>query len=106
MSCLLAPHLMSLRPATSQCDTPASSQRHPWGALLWHTLDVSHNLEPTLRLLAAICGLLSADSALTRARLCLYSYAPARAGVGVAQLAEHWIVAPVVAGSNPVAHPL
>ena len=26
-------------------------------------------------------------------------------GVGVAQLAEHWIVAPVVAGSNPVAHP-
>src|SRR6266567_5080713 len=26
-------------------------------------------------------------------------------GVGVAQLAEHWIVAPVVAGSSPVAHP-
>jgi hypothetical protein len=26
-------------------------------------------------------------------------------GVGVAQLAEHWIVAPVVVGSNPIAHP-
>ena len=26
-------------------------------------------------------------------------------GVGVAQLVEHWTVAPVVAGSNPVAHP-
>ncbi len=25
--------------------------------------------------------------------------------VGVAQLVELWIVAPVVAGSNPVAHP-
>ncbi len=25
--------------------------------------------------------------------------------VGVAQLVESWIVAPVVAGSNPVAHP-
>ncbi len=26
--------------------------------------------------------------------------------VGVAQLVEPWIVAPVVAGSNPVAHPI
>src|SRR5262245_39362235 len=26
-------------------------------------------------------------------------------GVGVAQLVEHWIVAPVVVGSNPIAHP-
>ncbi len=26
--------------------------------------------------------------------------------VGVAQLVECWIVAPVVAGSNPVAHPI
>ncbi len=26
--------------------------------------------------------------------------------VGVAQLVEYWIVAPVVAGSNPVAHPI
>lgn len=26
--------------------------------------------------------------------------------VGVAQLAEHWVVAPVVAGSNPVTHPI
>ncbi|KKS89895.1 MAG: hypothetical protein UV65_C0026G0017, partial [Parcubacteria group bacterium GW2011_GWF2_43_11] len=25
--------------------------------------------------------------------------------VGVAQLAEYWVVDPVVAGSNPVAHP-
>ncbi len=25
--------------------------------------------------------------------------------VGVAQLVEHWIVAPVVAGSSPVVHP-
>jgi hypothetical protein len=25
--------------------------------------------------------------------------------VAVAQLVEHWIVAPVVAGSNPVGHP-
>ena len=25
-------------------------------------------------------------------------------GVGVAQLVEHWIVAPVVVGSNPIAH--
>ena len=25
--------------------------------------------------------------------------------VGVAQLAEHWVVAPVGAGSNPVTHP-
>lgn len=27
-------------------------------------------------------------------------------GVGVAQPVEHWTVAPVVAGSNPVAHPI
>ena len=26
--------------------------------------------------------------------------------VGVAQLVEHWVVAPVVAGSNPVTHPI
>lgn len=26
--------------------------------------------------------------------------------VGVAQLVEHWIVVPVAAGSNPVAHPI
>lgn len=26
--------------------------------------------------------------------------------VGVAQLVEHWIVIPVVAGSSPVAHPI
>jgi hypothetical protein len=26
--------------------------------------------------------------------------------VGVAQLVEHWIVAPVVAGSSPVTHPM
>ncbi len=26
--------------------------------------------------------------------------------VGVAQLVEHWIVTPEVAGSNPVAHPI
>ena len=26
--------------------------------------------------------------------------------VGVAQLVEHWIVAPEVAGSTPVAHPI
>lgn len=25
--------------------------------------------------------------------------------VGIAQLVEHWIVAPVVAGSSPVTHP-
>jgi hypothetical protein len=25
--------------------------------------------------------------------------------VGVAQLVEHWVVAPVVAGSSPVTHP-
>ena len=25
--------------------------------------------------------------------------------VSVAQLAEHWVVAPAVAGSNPVTHP-
>ena len=25
--------------------------------------------------------------------------------VSVAQLAEHWVVAPVVAGSSPVTHP-
>ena len=26
--------------------------------------------------------------------------------MGVAQLVEHWVVAPVVAGSNPVTHPI
>ena len=26
--------------------------------------------------------------------------------VGVAQLVEHWVVAPVVAGSSPVTHPI
>ena len=26
--------------------------------------------------------------------------------VGVAQLVEHWIVAPAVVGSNPIAHPI
>ena len=26
--------------------------------------------------------------------------------VGVAQLVEHWVVASVVAGSNPVTHPI
>ena len=26
--------------------------------------------------------------------------------VGVAQLVEHWVVAPAVAGSNPVTHPI
>jgi hypothetical protein len=26
--------------------------------------------------------------------------------VSVAQLAEHWVVAPAVAGSNPVTHPI
>ena len=31
-------------------------------------------------------------------------YSP-RLTVGVAQLVEHWFVAPVVAGSSPVIHP-
>ncbi len=26
--------------------------------------------------------------------------------VGVAQLAEHWVVAPVAVGSNPITHPI
>ncbi len=26
--------------------------------------------------------------------------------VGVAQLVEHWVVAPVAAGSSPVTHPI
>ena len=26
--------------------------------------------------------------------------------VGVAQLAEHWVVAPDVVGSNPITHPI
>ena len=42
--------------------------------------------------------------ALTGAADCLYIYI-LTSGVGVAQLAEHWIVAPVVVGSNPIAHP-
>jgi hypothetical protein len=26
--------------------------------------------------------------------------------VGVAQLVEHWVVAPAVVGSNPITHPI
>ena len=46
-----------------------------------------------------------ASSALTGAVGCLYIYDRCSSRVGVAQLAEHWIVAPVVVGSNPIAHP-
>lgn len=39
-------------------------------------------------------------------RILLDAVSLQHSGVGVAQLAEHWIVAPVVVGSNPIAHPL
>ena len=54
-------------------------------------------------------GRLSSGEALTIRRGCLYTLPSfgivlSSSGVGVAQLVEHWIVAPVVVGSIPIAH--